>query len=444
MTGGATIRPLGTFGGLTDIKADLPGACDKGPKGTGMTMDYEHALSDRLQQLHDEGRYRTFIDIARDQGRFPQAIWTRPDGTRKEITVWCGNDYLGMGQNPEVLAAMHAALDAGGAGSGGTRNISGTTRWHKALEAEIADLHGKEAALVFTSAYVANDASLSTLRTVFPGLIIYSDALNHNSMIEGIRRGGGAKRIFRHNDLAHLRELLAADDPAAPKLIAFESVYSMDGDFGPVAAICDLAKEFGALTYLDEVHAVGMYGPRGAGVAARDGVMHRVDILNGTLAKAYGVFGGYIAASARMVDAIRSFAPGFIFTTSLPPAVAAGALASVQYLKSADHLRTSHQTQARILKQRLRALGLPFTDHGSHIVPVHVGNPVHCKMISDMLLENHGIYVQPINYPTVPRGTERLRFTPSPLHGTVEIEHLVQAMDHLWNQCALNRAEAVA
>lgn len=407
-------------------------------------MNYDTALDASLQRLHDEGRYRTFIDIARQQGRYPQAVWTRPDGSEKPITVWCGNDYLGMGQNPVVLAAMHQALDATGAGSGGTRNISGTTVWHKELEAELADLHGKEAALVFTSAYVANDATLSTLRAIFPGLIIYSDALNHNSMIEGIRRGGGEKRIFRHNDVAHLRELLAKDDPAAPKLIAFESIYSMDGDFGPIAAFCDLAQEFGALTYLDEVHAVGMYGPRGGGVAERDGSMGRIDIINGTLAKAYGVFGGYIATSAKMADAVRSYAPGFIFTTSLPPAVAAGAAASVRVLKTAQHLRDAQQTQARILKMRLKSLGLPIIDHGSHIVPVHVGDPVHCKRISDLLLENHGIYVQPINYPTVPRGTERLRFTPSPVHGPAEIDHLVQAMDALWSHCALNRAEAVA
>ena len=407
---------------------------------------YDDAIDASLQRLHDEGRYRTFIDIAREQGQFPHAVWTRPAGSKKDITVWCGNDYLGMGQHPEVLTAMHEALDATGAGSGGTRNISGTTVWHKRLEAELADLHQKEAALVFTSAYIANDATLSTLRVIFPGLIIYSDALNHASMIEGVRRGGGEKRIFRHNDVAHLRELLEKDDPAAPKLIAFESIYSMDGDFGPIAEICDLAEEFGALTYLHEVHAVGMYGPRGAGVAERDGQMHRVDIINGTLAKAYGVFGGYIAASARMVDAIRSYAPGFIFTTSLPPAVAAGAAASVRFLKGEGGvaLRERHQTQAKILKLRLKAMGLPIIDHGSHIVPVHVGNPVHCKMLSDMLLEDHGIYVQPINFPTVPRGTERLRFTPSPVHGPGEIDKLVRAMDALWSHCALNRAEQVA
>ncbi len=405
-------------------------------------MTYDTALDAALQRLHDEGRYRTFIDIERRQGRFPHAVWTRPDGTEKDITVWCGNDYLGMGQHPEVLAAMHEALEATGAGSGGTRNISGTTVYHKRLEAELADLHGKEAALVFTSAYIANDATLSTLRQIFPGLIIYSDALNHASMIEGVRRGGGAKRIFRHNDVAHLRQLLAADDPAAPKLIAFESIYSMDGDFGPIKAICDLADEFNALTYLDEVHAVGMYGPRGAGVAERDGQMHRIDIINGTLAKAYGVFGGYIAASAKMCDAVRSYAPGFIFTTSLPPAVAAGAAASVRVLKTAQHLRDAHQTAARILKLRLKGLGLPIIDHGSHIVPVHVGDPIHCKMLSDMLLETYGIYVQPINFPTVPRGTERLRFTPSPVHDAKAIDALIKAMDALWSHCALNRAEA--
>ena len=409
-------------------------------------MNYEAALDTALQRLHDEGRYRTFIDIERQKGQFPHATWTRPDGSQKPITVWCGNDYLGMGQHPVVLNAMHEALDATGAGSGGTRNISGTTVYHKRLEAEIADLHGKEAALVFTSAYIANDATLSTLRTIFPGLIIYSDALNHASMIEGVRRGNGQKRIFRHNDVTHLRELLAADDPAAPKLIAFESIYSMDGDFGPIKEICDAADEFGALTYIDEVHAVGMYGPRGAGVAERDGQMHRIDIINATLAKAYGVFGGYIAASAKMVDAVRSYAPGFIFTTSLPPAVAAGAAASVKFLKSAEgqKLRDTQQLHARILKMRLKGLGLPIIDHGSHIVPVHVGNPIHCKMLSDMMLEHYGIYVQPINFPTVPRGTERLRFTPSPVHDSKEIDALIGAMDQLWQQCALNRAEASA
>jgi 5-aminolevulinate synthase len=355
--------------------------------------------------------------------------------------VWCGNDYLGMGQHPVVLEAMHEALDTVGAGSGGTRNISGTTVYHKRLEAELADLHGKEAALLFTSAYIANDAALSTLRTLFPGLIIYSDELNHASMIEGIRRGGGAKRIFRHNDLAHLRALLAADDPAAPKLIAFESIYSMDGDFGPIAEIVEMAREFRALTYLDEVHAVGMYGPRGGGVAEGLGLMDRIDIINGTLGKAFGVMGGYIAASARMADAIRSYAPGFIFTTSLPPVVAAGAAASVAHLKGDQARRDSHQTQAAVLKLRLKGLGLPIIDHGSHIVPLIVGDPVHTKLISDRLLADHGIYVQPINFPTVARGTERLRFTPSPVHGPREMDALVRALDALWSHCALNRAE---
>ncbi len=407
-------------------------------------MDYTAKLDEAIARLHQEGRYRTFIDIERKRGQFPHATWRRPDGSEQPITVWCGNDYLGMGQHPAVLAAMHEAIDATGAGSGGTRNISGTTVYHKRLEAELADLHGKEAALLFTSAYIANDATLSTLPKLFPGLIIYSDELNHASMIEGVRRNGGAKRIFRHNDVEHLRELMAADDPALPKLIAFESVYSMDGDFGPIEAICDLADEFGALTYIDEVHAVGMYGPRGAGVAERDRLMHRLDIVNGTLAKAFGVMGGYIAASAKMCDAIRSYAPGFIFTTSLPPAVAAGAAASVAHLKRDQARRDLHQTQAKILKTRLKGMGLPLIDHGSHIVPVIVGDPVHTKQLSDMLLEGYGIYVQPINFPTVPRGTERLRFTPSPVHGPDEMDKLVRAMDELWSRCALNRAELSA
>ena len=407
-------------------------------------MDYTAHLDGALSRLHEEGRYRTFIDIERAQGKFPHALWNCPDGSKKPIVVWCGNDYLGMGQHPVVLNAMHEALDATGAGSGGTRNISGTTVYHKRLEAELADLHGKEAALLFTSAYIANDATLSTLPKLFPGLIIYSDELNHASMIEGVRRNGGAKRIFRHNDVEHLRELLQADDPSTPKLIAFESVYSMDGDFGPIEAICDLADEFNALTYIDEVHAVGMYGPRGGGVCERDNLAHRIDIINGTLAKAYGVMGGYIAASEKMCDAVRSYAPGFIFTTSLPPAVAAGAAASVAHLKSDQTLRDQHQLQARILKMRLKGLGLPIIDHGSHIVPVIVGNPVHTKKLSDMLLSEHGIYVQPINFPTVPRGTERLRFTPSPVHGPKEIDALVKAMDALWSHCALNRAEISA
>jgi 5-aminolevulinate synthase len=419
----------------------VPDAPRHGQNARADKARYDTAIDAAIDRLHEEGRYRTFIDIERRKGRFPHAVWRKPDGAESEITVWCGNDYLGMGQHPVVLEAMREALEATGAGSGGTRNISGTTIWHKRLEAELADLHQKEAALLFTSAYIANDATLSTLPKLLPGLIIYSDALNHASMIEGVRRNGGAKRIFRHNDVAHLRELLEADDPDAPKLIAFESIYSMDGDFGPIAEICDLADEFGALTYIDEVHAVGMYGPRGAGVAERDRLMHRIDIINGTLAKAYGVMGGYIAASAKMCDAIRSYAPGFIFTTSLPPAVAAGAAASVRHLKTDQARRDKQQEHARVLKDRLIALGLPIIDHGSHIVPVIVGDPVHCKAISDMLLEDHGIYCQPINFPTVPRGTERLRFTPSPVHTPQMIDRLVRAMDGLWAHCALNRQD---
>ncbi|PWR03752.1 5-aminolevulinate synthase [Meridianimarinicoccus roseus] len=402
-------------------------------------MDYDAQLDAAIGRLHDEGRYRTFIDIERRNGQFPHANWTRPDGAEQPITVWCGNDYLGMGQHPVVLSAMHEALDATGAGSGGTRNISGTTVYHRRLEAELADLHGKEDALVFTSAYIANDATLSTLPRLFPGLIIISDELNHASMIEGIKHGRCEKHIFRHNDVAHLREILEGLDPAAPKLVAFESVYSMDGDFGPIEQICDLAEKFGALTYIDEVHAVGLYGQRGGGVSERDGLAHRIDIINGTLGKAYGVMGGYIAASERMVDAIRSYAPGFIFTTSIPPAIAAGAAASIRHLKGDDALRRRHQEQARVLKLRLKGIGLPLIDHGSHIVPVPVGDPVKCKMISDRLLRDNGIYVQPINFPTVPRGTERLRFTPSPVHTPQDMDRLVKALDALWSQCALAR-----
>ncbi|WP_370251998.1 5-aminolevulinate synthase [Nioella sp.] len=407
-------------------------------------MNFDAALDAALNRLHEEGRYRTFIDIERRRGQFPHAVWKKADGSEQDITVWCGNDYLGMGQHPVVLEAMHKALEDTGAGSGGTRNISGTTVYHKELEAELADLHQKEAALLFTSAYIANDATLSTLPKLFPGLIIYSDELNHASMIEGIRRNGGAKRIFKHNDLADLRAKLEADDPAAPKLIAFESIYSMDGDFGPIEELCDLADEFGALTYLDEVHAVGMYGPRGGGVAERDGLLDRIDIINGTLGKAFGVHGGYIAASAKMCDAVRSYAPGFIFTTSLPPVVAAGAAASVRHLKTDQALRDLHQERAAVLKLRLKGMGLPIIDHGSHIVPVIVGDPVHTKKISDMLLSEYGIYVQPINFPTVPRGTERLRFTPSPVHDPKMLDGLVRAMDKLWQHCALNRAEMSA
>ena len=405
---------------------------------------YENNLDIALNKLHSEGRYRTFIEIERDKGNFPSARWLSKNNHEKSVTVWCGNDYLGMGQSDVVLDAMRDALTKAGAGSGGTRNISGTTVYHKKLENELASLHQKEAALLFTSAYVANDAALSTLTRLFPGLIIYSDELNHASMIEGIRRNGGEKRIFRHNDVEHLRKLLAEDDVKAPKLIAFESIYSMDGDFAPINSICDLAEEFGALTYLDEVHAVGMYGSTGGGIAERDNLLPRIDIINGTLAKAFGVMGGYIASSEKLCDALRSYAPGFIFTTSLPPAVAAGAAASVSFLKRNQLLRDQHQLQTKILKKRLKSLGLPLIDHGSHIVPVVVGDPVHTKKLSDMLLSDFGIYVQPINYPTVPRGTERLRFTPSPVHGAKEIDHLIKAMDYLWSHCALNRAELSA
>ena len=405
---------------------------------------YENNLDIALNKLHSEGRYRTFIEIERDKGNFPSARWFSEKNYKKSVTVWCGNDYLGMGQSDVVLDAMHDALKKAGAGSGGTRNISGTTVYHKKLENELASLHHKEASLLFTSAYVANDAALSTLTRLFPGLIIYSDELNHASMIEGIRRNGGEKRIFRHNDVEHLRKLLAEDDEKVPKLIAFESIYSMDGDFAPINSICDLAEEFGALTYLDEVHAVGMYGNTGGGIAERDNLLPRIDIINGTLAKAFGVMGGYIASSEKLCDALRSYAPGFIFTTSLPPAIAAGAAASVAFLKRNQSLRNQHQLQANILKTRFKSVGLPLIDHGSHIIPVVVGDPVHTKKLSDMLLADFGIYVQPINYPTVPRGTERLRFTPSPVHGPKEIDHLIKAMDYLWSHCALSRAELSA
>ena len=409
----------------------------------GRPPDYDACLDRALASLHEEGRYRTFIDIRRACGRFPAATWQHPDGGTRPVTVWCSNDYLGMGQHPVVLDAIRDALAASGAGSGGTRNISGTTVYHRQLEAELADLHGKEAALLFTSAYIANDATLSTLRRLIPGLVIFSDALNHASMIEGIRRGDGAKRIFRHNDLAHLRSLLAAEDRSTPKLIAFESVYSMDGDFGPIAGICDLAEEFGALTYIDEVHAVGMYGPRGGGVAERDGLAGRIDLINGTLAKAYGVLGGYIAASARVCDALRSYAPGFIFTSSLPPALAAGAAASVAFLKSAESLRQLQRQRVSALKSEFRRLGLPILDHGSHIVPLIVGDPIHTRQLSDLLLENDGMYVQPINFPTVPRGTERLRFTPSPVHDAASVRALVRAIDRIWSRCALHRPHEI-
>ena len=405
---------------------------------------YEQKLDAALESLHLEGRYRTFIEIERARGNFPNARWIAKDNTERSVTVWCGNDYLGMGQSDVVLKAMQDALSSAGAGSGGTRNISGTTVHHKRLENELASLHDKEACLLFTSAYVANDSALSTLSKLLPDLIIYSDELNHASMIEGIRRHDCERRIFRHNDVEHLRILLKADDPKVPKLIAFESIYSMDGDFAPIKEICDLAEEFSALTYIDEVHAVGMYGKTGGGLAEQENLLSRIDIINGTLAKAFGVMGGYIASSENLCDALRSYAPGFIFTTSLPPAIAAGAAASVEHLKANHLLREQHQLQAKVLKARLKAVGLPIIDHGSHIIPVVVGDPIHTKKLSDMLLSDFDIYVQPINYPTVPRGTERLRFTPSPVHGPKQIDHLVASMDYLWSHCALNRAELSA
>jgi 5-aminolevulinate synthase len=402
-------------------------------------MDYKAAFADALDKVRAEGRYRVFADLKRHRGRFPNATWTRPDGSTSEVVVWCSNDYLAQGENPVVLDAMKAAIDEAGAGSGGTRNISGTTRYHVELELELADLHGKEAALLFTSGYVSNEASLSTLYKILPGLIVFSDALNHNSMISGIRGGRGPRHVFRHNDLAHLEELLAAADPSAPKLIAFESVYSMDGDIADIRGTVALAKKYGAMTYIDEVHAVGMYGPRGAGVCERDGVMADIDIIEGTLGKAFGVMGGYIAADAVIVDAIRSYADGFIFTTSVPPAVAAGAVASIRWLKAHNEVRDAHQERAAALKARMEAAGLPVMPSVSHIVPVLVGDPVHCKLISDILLEEHAVYVQPINYPTVPRGTERLRFTPSPAHSDEMMDHLVRALEKLWVRCNIQR-----
>jgi len=408
------------------------------------SFDYAAAFEGAVGRVRDEGRYRVFADLKRHCGGFPRATWTRPDGTERDVVVWCSNDYLGQGQNPVVREAMHAAIDACGSGSGGTRNISGTTHYHVELERELADLHGKGAALLFTSGYVANEAALATLARVLPGLIVYSDALNHASMIAGIRNGGAERHVFRHNDLGQLEVLLAAAPAGAPKLIAFESVYSMDGDMADLAGTIALARRYGALTYLDEVHAVGLYGPRGAGVAERDGVMGEIDIIEGTLGKAFGVMGGYIAADAMIVDAIRSYASGFIFTTSLPPALAAGAAASIRWLKRHDEVRVRHQERAATLKRRFKQAGLPVMDSASHIVPVLVGDPVHTKLIADALLEDDGIYVQPINYPTVPRGTERLRFTPTPFHTDAMVDHLVTAMDRLWSRCNVKRLGGVA
>ena len=400
-------------------------------------MDYRATFKAALGQIRAEGRYRVFADICRERGSFPKARYFG-DGAGRKITVWCSNDYLGMGQHPVVLAAMHEALETVGAGSGGTRNISGTTHYHVELEREIADLHGKESALLFTSAFVANDTTLATLQKLLPGSIVFSDAKNHASMIAGIRNGGGEKRIFATNDVNDLERHLKAVDPARPKIIAFESVYSMDGTIAPIGRICALARKYGAITYLDEVHAVGMYGPRGGGVAERDGVMAEVDIINGTLAKGFGVMGGYIAASADICDAIRSYAPGFIFTTSLAPAIAAGALASIRHLKTSEIERARHQERARALKRRLKSAGLPVIDNPSHIVPVLVGDPVICKRVTDTLLDRFDIYVQPINYPTVPKGTERLRLTPTPFHTDADMEKLTEALATLWAECPMS------
>ncbi len=405
-------------------------------------MDYENQFHRHLESLHQEGRYRVFADLKRRCGAYPVADHFTETGTR-DVTVWCSNDYLGMSQHPAVREAMHEAIDQVGAGSGGTRNISGTTHYHVELENELSDLHNKEAALLFTSAYIANDATLSTLTRLIPGLQIFSDEKNHASMIEGIRHGGGPKHIFRHNDLEHLEELLQSVPLDAPKLIAFESVYSMDGHIAPIGTVCDLADKYNALTYLDEVHAVGLYGPRGGGIAELEGVMDRVDVINGTLAKGFGVMGGYIAASKACCDAIRSYAPGFIFTTSLAPAVAAGALASIRHLKQSEIERARHRERVQTLKSMLADVGVPVMDNRSHIVPVMVGDPVHCKAVTDTLLTHYGIYVQPINYPTVPRGTERMRLTPSPVHSDAQMAYLVESLRELWAACPVANGQYV-
>ncbi len=407
-------------------------------------MDYKAHFAAAVDRVRDEGRYRVFADLKRHRGAFPMATWTPPVGEPRDVVVWCSNDYLGQGQNPVIIEAMHRAIDEAGSGSGGTRNISGTTHYHVELEAELASLHGKEASLLFTSGYVSNEAALATLQTILPGLIIFSDELNHASMIAGIRHGGGPRKIFRHNDLSHLEQLLAEAPPEAPKLVAFESVYSMDGDIADIRNTAALARKYGALTYLDEVHAVGLYGVHGGGVSERDGVAAEIDIIEGTLGKAFGVMGGYVAADAVLIDAIRSHASGFIFTTSLPPALTAGALASIRWLKTHDEVRQRHQERAATLKARLIAAGLPVMPSVSHIVPILVGDPVHTKLVSDMLLADYGIYVQPINYPTVPRGTERLRFTPTPFHTDAMMDELTTALEGLWTRCNIRRLGGVA
>jgi 5-aminolevulinate synthase len=403
-------------------------------------LDYQRVFAKAIDRLHAEGRYRVFIDILRNKGAFPNARCFAGHNGPKPITVWCSNDYLAMGQHPKVIEAMEEALHDVGAGSGGTRNIGGNTHYHIELEHELADLHGKEAALIFTSGYVSNDATLSTLAKILPGCIIFSDELNHASMIAGIRNSGCEKQVFRHNDVDHLEELLAAADPEAPKLIAFESVYSMEGDVAPIAAFCDLADKYNALTYLDEVHAVGMYGPRGGGISDREAVADRLTIIEGTLGKAFGVMGGYIAADRNVVDVIRSYAPGFIFTTSLAPVLVAGALASVRHLKQSAVERDGQQAAAAMLKTLFADAGLPVMPSTTHIVPLMVGDPVKAKRISDILLAEYGVYVQPINYPTVPRGTERLRFTPGPSHDEAMMRDLTQALVEIWDRMEMRKA----